>query len=530
MLGKFFQRLNVPLFNKTEPWFFYLLVAAHLILLLKPSLFFTLDGPAHLYNARIIQQLVLQPDTNLHNYYSFSPGIIPNWTGHLLLSILSLILPALWAEKIVQVFCIIALPLLLRYWMYQLPAHKNSTLLYFVFPFTYSYLFFLGFYNFILGVIFMIYTLLRWHKFLLGNFTVSAMIQLGILCVLVYLSHLFVFGFLLLAILIMNLHRIIDSEAPFAKRPDFSVILLKQLAVIFPSMVLLLVYLSSSSLMAAGGQVFVEQADLWKMIRQVQPAKGVEFGKEDVFTKWIFYLLMVHIIYHFVKWLRRPNFKLSALTITALVLAIAAIAAMFVLPDSNYLAGFVSSRLLLMFYLFLILFLFGLQVPLLLRATSFMLIVYVNIALLHIYYQHHEKHAELGKSLIEISKRVQPGSIVLPLNDNENPMFGHVSNYLGLNDGVIILENYEANQHYFPVRWKTQFPEKVEYEGIMGSSLPAEKLNSGIDYVFILRQPYQQLAGSREEQIIEVLRSDFKINYENKTAGVILYERNRTLP
>lgn len=520
-----FQKQLFSGFNKAEPWFFYLLLILHMIPLLTAPAFITLDGPAHLYNAVVIQQLVLNPESSLNEYYVFSPGIVPNWLGHLLMSALLFLLPAFLAEKLVQLCCILALPLVFRYGLRQLHSEKNSILIYFVFPFTYSYLFYLGFYNFILGLALMFYALFRWNKFISGRHNTAALVQLAILTVLVYLSHLFVFGFLLLGILLLNLHKFVISDLSNVKRLFFSGTIVKQLAAVLPAVVLLLIYLIQSPLMTVNGKTFLGSSELWKMLTLVQPAKGIEYGKENIFTQWIFYLLSIQIVVHFVQWLRKPGFHVSPLSFMALMLAIISLLAYYILPDSNQLAGFVSSRLLLMFYLFVILFLAVRQSPFILRFVSFILIVYVNLALLLIYHQHQMKHAAIGKSLIEMNALINPGSVILPLNDQENPLFGHASNYLGLNDGVVILENYEASQLYFPLRWKRQFPEKEEYEQLLQAKSSIDSLGRGFDYIFIMRNSNQHQAGNMEQKLTELLQNEFKISYQNSTTGLVLYER-----
>jgi hypothetical protein len=68
---------------------------------------------------------------------------------------------------------------------------------------------------------------------------------------------------------------------------------------------------------------------------------------------------------------------------------------------------------------------------------------------------------------MSIRDHVKPYSVVLPLNfspcgidehgntiADHNFLFQHVGQYLGTSKPLIILDNYEANMGYFPLRWK----------------------------------------------------------------------------
>ena len=42
---------------------------------------------------------------------------------------------------------------------------------------------------------------------------------------------------------------------------------------------------------------FIKSSALLKWLIQIQPAKGIEYGKEGIFTRWIFILIILMISY-----------------------------------------------------------------------------------------------------------------------------------------------------------------------------------------------------------------------------------------
>ena len=141
-----------------EPILFYLMLVLNWWPVLSVTYFPSLDGPAHLYNADLIQSILFEKDSFVADYFSFHREPVPNWTGHLLLMFLGFFFSALWTQKIFLIVLISALPLAFRALMKTAqPAHHWFSWL--VFPFVYSFVFYLGFYNFLLGLVFLMITL-----------------------------------------------------------------------------------------------------------------------------------------------------------------------------------------------------------------------------------------------------------------------------------------------------------------------------------------------------------------------------------
>jgi hypothetical protein len=100
---------------------------------------------------------------------------------------------------------------------------------------------------------------------------------------------------------------------------------------------------------------------------------------------------------------------------------------------------------------------------------------------------------EVAIDCADLSKHIEPNSVVLPLNFSGHWITGHFSNYLGIDKPMIILENYECSVGYFPVTWNDQefpnftldnlSPDKFEY---FGWKINESNSKKPINYLFVL--------------------------------------------
>ncbi len=117
----------------------------------------SLDGPTHVYNAQVINYL-LSGNPFLAEYFCLNKIPVPNLLDHLLLSSLNVICPVLVSQKILLLLCTIGLPLIFR----KLISHFNPAnigMSAFAIPLAHSFLYYLGFYNFCLSVVFMLWAI-----------------------------------------------------------------------------------------------------------------------------------------------------------------------------------------------------------------------------------------------------------------------------------------------------------------------------------------------------------------------------------
>lgn len=474
-----------------ERYFFLLMIVLHLIPLFLSPYFITVDGPAHLYNSRLILDLLGNSTGHASEFYSFTPYLIPNFTGHGLLALLMTCVSAAVAEKILLSGYVVGLSLGFRYLFNTLELKRAKYLTYFIFPFTYSFLFYYGFYNFNIGLVLYFFTIALWIRSIQSGFSsVKQSILLSVLTVVLFFSHLFVLAVLLLSIgalflvSLWNSHRDFSSESSSLSRSIWT-----QLLVLLPAIGLLIFYFLQSELSTDLASKLT-MSELWKTVVQASPAKGISYGKEVKFTQWIFILCTFLFALTIASKLMKKNSESSSFKLLFGGLSALCFLAMFILPDGTSTFGFLSTRLLLFTYLFFIVYLGFLHQPNLVKVVVFLLISYVNFALLKVYITKSQEMATLSSDIQRMADLVPPDSVVLPVCDNDYFLFGHISNYLGADKSMVILENYEATQSYFPLRWNSDKVSVVSSSHGIKTPKELDSFSSNeilsVDFVFLL--------------------------------------------
>ena len=517
----------IAVLSKYEYYFFLLLTAINLLPLLLFESFPTVDGPAHLYNSRIIIELTTDNTSLLSDYFMFNQNINPNWSGHFILSSLMFLFPALIAEKILIIAYLIFLPLSFRFVFNKLKL-KQTYIIYFIFPFTYSFLLYYGFYNFQLGLIFFFLAIGYWEKYLDSGFKLKKIWILITLSLLIFFSHLFIFMMLICVIGYLNLDlflKLIKQKEEVGSLTIKSILL--QFTILLPGIILMLIYLWTHPTLE-GKPNYLGYSELWTMLQEIQPAKGVSYGKESVFMKWVFIILSLISAFLLIRRIRNKRVSINKKSASWLIISISILIGFFTLPDSTAgSVGFVSSRMLLFFFLFYIIFLGSVNVPVWIKTVAFLTITYVNFALIKIYVKETKKVNQISHEIIQASYKIKNYSTVLPINDNRHWINGHISNYLGIDRPMIILENYEASLNHFPLIWnRNKSPYLHLGDSMKGSGFLYTNQNDSmkqIDYVFILSEGANDTIGNNEKQITTLLEKYYDLSYKSNENIVRLY-------
>jgi hypothetical protein len=124
-----------------------------------------------------------------------------------------------------------------------------------------------------------------------------------------------------------------------------------------------------------------------------------------------------------------------------------------ILPDMSRGYGFISSRLLVFFFLFFIAWIATANLNAWIRIAAVLVIITMNTFMLNIYITESRKLDVSAREIEKAATYIKPYSTVLPVNESEKWIYGHFSNYLGIEKPMVILENYEAGLDYFPVNW-----------------------------------------------------------------------------
>ncbi|MEX2379214.1 MAG: hypothetical protein WD530_00605, partial [Vicingaceae bacterium] len=269
---------------------------------------------------------------------------------------------------------------------------------------------------------------------------------------------------------------------------------------------------------------YLPLAELWEMIQEVQPVKGIKYGKEAIFSKWIFIILLITGVYLLIIRLKKIKAPLQKNILTWGLISAISLIAFFIAPDSSQKMGFVSSRLVLFFFLFYIIFLATQKIPSWLKIIGFLLINYVNIALLKVYYQNAQENQTVVNELSQAAQKIEIHGVVLPINTTDNLQFAHISNYLGVEKPLIITENYEATLNYFPLKWKNE--EILQIPHLEGGKKIIEVIQSNqlleqINYIFIMQN---KTSSDSSPEYLKSIEQSIQLIYRNETNSILLYK------
>jgi len=140
---------------------FWGLIALHLIPIFIFKYFPSQDGPSHLYNASILRHYFFPEGEIFRAHFKLIPGSLVDWLIQPFMAILMFVFPPLITEKIVLILYVILLPVSFRYVVRSIrPESEFLSVL--IFPFINSYFFYMGFYNFLYGIIAFLFFLGYW--------------------------------------------------------------------------------------------------------------------------------------------------------------------------------------------------------------------------------------------------------------------------------------------------------------------------------------------------------------------------------
>lgn len=471
--------LSQPFCTK-ENLLFWLVILLHLLPLFVYAPFPTLDGPAHLYNSGLIGELLSTSKGNLHTYFELNLEPNPNWLSHFFLSVAQLFFSAFTAHTLLISVYVIALPLSFRFFLVRLGS-QNFLSHYLIFPFIYSFLFYCGFYNFCLGIVLLFFTAGKWidskdhPDFWKG-------LILSVLFLVLYFAHL---GTFLFCGLMLGIFILFDRTRTLKSKSKSCLYLL---IITAPSLLLASTYLVKSH---SQGISYLSFAEHFYWLKTLRALIIFDFVKEKWFLLPLNFVFLFTFIYVLRNKIRRKE-KIEPIAICTLL----ALLLFFIIPDSlSDAAGYLTDRFLLLFYL---LFACWISVQYLSRTFTYLIFgisVATSGAVLINRHDQTQTLSENGNAFITAAGLIEKNSILLPLNLSDNFMDAHLSNYLGCYGegvtGIVILENYEAEKDYFPVKWQKSVLQFLMLNGIPKKFSPddvllfEDKFHTKIDYISI---------------------------------------------
>lgn len=461
-----------------EPYLFAILLAINVIPVFGVSYFMTGDGPAHLYNAHIIAQLLLKDAPAIADFFELRHALIPNLGGHTLLTILTVLVPAALAEKLVYGLCLILLPLGFRYLVRQLNAEAVAWTLV-IFPLAHNFCFYVGFQSFCLGLALMFFSIGAYFS-IAATAKPIRYLKFGVLLFLTAYFHLFTAVLVLMAI---GVHALVDALRN-SKR-NFRKAIWAGVASI-PTLIFCGIFILGNS----SGSFEWNNSALADQLKGIWEGAAIItlHSDEKQFTIPFNVLLAFGLLFGIYHLIRRRNIEANYF---ALITAALCLLLYFILPDEMASGGFVSLRLLLSFLLFL-----ALWVVLTMQKSTLALLlmlgfIFQNSVSVAYHYREAGKMSNEVAELMRVVPHIPEGSIVVPINYSPNWLHYNIMLYSGAEKPLIILDNYEASKSHFPVQWVDgAFPDG-RLGNFTSSNAPLFKL-----------EPYESETGFRVDAVI----------------------------
>ena len=151
----FFERIPVD----TLVWLVYGLVVAWLVLPLQR--FPSQDGPAHVYQAKLLRELLFNGDSIDRRYFVLSNYPEPNVACHVMLASLMTLATPEWAEKLLVFAYLVLFPLAVRY---ATGKAAGAWVMVWLLPLAPGFTLHMGFYNFCLGVLLLLFIIGYWQR------------------------------------------------------------------------------------------------------------------------------------------------------------------------------------------------------------------------------------------------------------------------------------------------------------------------------------------------------------------------------
>ena len=434
---------NIVVLRRNYLWVFLLFLVMHLIPLFSVDILVTLDGASHLYNAKLFDEL-LEGNDFIATFFEINKELVPNYTGHLLLSFFLWFLSPVLSLKLLHILYVVGISFAFRGLVLAFNP-KGGLLSVLIFPFVYSDLFMSGFYNFSLAIVLFLFSFRYWVKHY-QRFDFWFVVSLCCLFLLTYLSHSFTFAFLCLSI---GLFTLLEAW----KRRSFRFLLTiggKAFLVALPFVILAVVFVAKRKSVYG----YLSFSELGRNLLDMWCLPG--FSVEGWFAVlWVILLgLLLVVLVH----LRDRN-KSGDLF---LLLLLVSVLFYFLMPDSVGYASVFSKRMLYFSFVFLILWL---------ASQRFNFALSVLVAVLLFFYQGYRLKSMIdwsvlknnkAKEMMAIGRLLPENSVVLPIRKISDWYFFHLSNFMGVEQPMVLLENYEASLDYFPVRWKFEVEKSIK--------------------------------------------------------------------
>jgi hypothetical protein len=513
-------------FARIERILFYLLVSGHLLVLASLRYFVTHDGPAHTYNTVLMEDLLSGKELPVRHFFEFNSDPQPNWAYNAIMLAVDKVCDPVTAERVIIGLIVVVMAFSFRALIRQL-SPANVFLSYLVLPFLFSFHLYIGFFNFCIGAavfFFLLYYLVKKDK----APTLRYYITLSLLSILLLFSHAFSFMLFCLCVAGFLLVQHYFSPRPFWSRQFFRRVGAYLLALL-PAGSFCLFFLLTRYKDTGQGIAWLSAHDMFKYLFQCGPAITLTGDPERVYGFTVIGLVVMNIVLlvHSRKKEAQRGFRPGDLWI---IIALVTLVLYFSLPDTMGVWGFISLRTLMFFFLLLPLWLASGNYPAWWKYVQVSAMTVMMSSRLYFHYGLSKTLDSDAQEMVSLQKGIRPGSVILPLDYYTNWMHDNISNYLGLHDHDLVLDNYEAVFPHFPLCWKTGANAYKLVGNFAGRVPPCANLGSlehatGVEIDYVVRWLYQPDQDSCTAAINRELEAHYMLKMKSPNGMAELFER-----
>lgn len=459
---------------------FWILLIFNLLPVLSVDHFYTGDGPAHLYNAQVIRWLLLDAGGPWSDFFELRKELIPNLGGHVLLSMLLAVFSPLWAEKLLYILIMLLTATGFRYAL----AHRSlqlSVIGILAMPLLQHFCIYIGFQSFSLGMAIMLWCVALHSRSGREAHWRSQLLLSGLLLICAFchpVPTLVFVGYFVL-------HSVARGVA-FRKNAW------KQFLILIPACLLVLLFVGREG--KGEEWAFPKSIDQWHSLLDLQPIIAHHLVDQAPAAR--LYALSLLLASVFVLIWRKPvQTGHRALILTALAMG----TAYFLLPPSWATGGFIHVRILLCALFFWALWLgYQLASRALIWRLFLLPVIAANIMLVTYNLREAKYHDKRAALLMQAADHIPEGAVIVPLNYSQHWLHYNIGLYPSALRKSVNLDNYEAYEAHFPVKWKEGMAPAVRLGPFGASRNPAFAL-----------EPYESETGMQVEAVLACFDMEF---------------------
>ncbi len=405
----------------------------------------TFDGSTHTQNAGLLN--LMETDAFIQANFLNNGSFLSNYLCSFLISKCSYFTGLIVAEKIVLSLIVVFLPLTFRQLVNVYSEHKAKfTLL--IFPFAFNVLLIVGFYNFNLAFIALNLHLIILHTFLKQRETLAWKLAFVINSLVLFYAHamVYVLGCVLTPFLLL-----------IYLRSDWKILIKQSLWVLgLSGLSLVLFFLFQHQFNIPN---FSYDSAIFKKIESI--VKGslfIGYGDDELSGVVFIVLLIGALLTTFLSKKRYSVFFQLTKRPQNFFLIIAALMLILVfITKDGWLSGMLTIRLLFMCFYFLVLWI-SIQTefsrPLLYLSIG--MVCLGNSICIKIKAPTLRDVSGKAKEVMQCSKYIRSHSYVMPIALNVGWLEAHFASYAVLNRPIVLLENYQADLDWFPLKWRNK--------------------------------------------------------------------------